>query len=64
MISNLYAIFEGQVPESWKIGWRKMAVEKGFRLPKSQYIRKKEFKLKFIEIKPEFKDLSEWFGKE
>jgi len=39
-------------------------VEKGFRLPKSQYIRKKEFKLKFIEIKPEFKDLSEWFGKE
>ncbi|MHA1235065.1 MAG: hypothetical protein ACTSQL_08280, partial [Promethearchaeota archaeon] len=62
MISNLYSILEGQIPESWKVGWRDMAVEKEFKLPKSQYIRKKEFKQKFAEIKPEFMDISEWFA--
>ena len=40
-----------------------MAVEKEFKLPKSQYIRKKEFKQKFAEIKPEFMDISEWFDR-
>lgn len=63
MISNLYSILEGQIPESWKVGWREMAVEKEFKLPKSQYIRKKEFKQKFSEIKPEFMDISEWFDR-
>jgi len=63
LISNLYSILEGQIPESWKVGWRKMAVEKGFKLPKSQYTRKKEFKQKFAEIKPEYVDISEWLDR-
>ncbi|KKN16686.1 hypothetical protein LCGC14_0973490, partial [marine sediment metagenome] len=59
LINNIIAIKNGEIPQSWKIGWRTLAVRGGIKLPPKKYRMKIKNKtiLKYIRNK---KDISYW----
>ena len=50
----------GEIPLSWKIGWRRIAINRGIKLPSKKYKITKLNKT-LIKLSSYTKDLSKWF---
>ncbi|MBD3213482.1 MAG: hypothetical protein GF311_12815 [Candidatus Lokiarchaeota archaeon] len=42
LIKNIQSIKNCSIPESWKVGWRKLAINQGIDLPSTSYIKSKQ----------------------
>ncbi len=57
--NNLESIKNGTIPESWKIGWRKLVIKNGIKVPPNKYKRDK-FRKRIIESKSYVTDIGTW----
>ncbi len=60
LIENIKSVKNGEIPLSWKIGWRRIAINRGIKLPSKKYKITKLNKT-LIKLSSYTKDLSKWF---
>ena len=52
---NLKCLRKGKIPESWKVGWRELALKKGINLPPNRFKRKTKYNMILIDQKKDLK---------
>ncbi len=57
---NLESLKKGKIPESWKVGWRELALNEGINLTPNRFKRKTTYNKILVDQKKRIKDMGEW----